>query len=301
MINAEEIQSRVHEGVQALRNQELDLAQQIFEDVLGVYPQSAAAHCNLGMIELIRQRPQAAIEHLKQAIQYDDRMYHAYLNLGSAYFVIGELEKAEQAYTKAAQIDPQNTDVHLNQGILYGQMGQLQKARHAFERVIKANSRSFQGLFMLSSINLEQNDLYPALANVLAALRLDPEHLESRILLAEIYRRMGRYDAAEQELLKLRSEQPELITPCVRLGIVYIETHRHGEALPLLEKAIDSGVDTLQVYELCGILYEEQGEMGQAQEMYQQILLLDPDNENAQQGLDRIQKLPQMGASLLGH
>jgi len=34
--------------------------------------------------------------------------------------------------------------------------------------------------------------------------------------------------------------------------------------------------------------------------MYQQILLLNPDNENALQGLDRIQKLPQMGASLMG-
>ena len=111
---------------------------------------------------------------------------------------------------------------------------------------------------------------------------------------------MGRYLAAETELLSLMNEHPDLLTSLVRLGIVYIESNRHAEALPLLEKAIEAGIDTLQVYELCGILYEEQGNLDKAQEMYQQILLLDPDNESALQGLNRIEKLPQMGASLLG-
>jgi tetratricopeptide (TPR) repeat protein len=68
----------------------------------------------------------------------------------------------------------------------------------------------------------------------------------------------------------------------------------------MLEKALEGGIDTPQVLELCGILYEEKGELEKAQETYQQILLVDPENENAAEGLARIERLPGLGASLLG-
>lgn len=295
-----ELEAKIQAGVAALRDSQIEQAEQLFRQALEMEPTSASAYCNLGMIELLRQSPQKAIPLLAKAVQYDDRLFHGYLNLGSAHFMLSDLAMAEQNYTKAAQLEPQNIDVHLNLGVLYGQAGQLEKARQAFERVLKLNGHFFQALFLLSSVYLETGDHYPALANVLGALRLESRHIESRILLAEIYRRMGRYDAAEVELKQLLEDIPDLQTPLVRLGIIYVETDRHNEALALFEQAIIQGVETLQVYELCGILYEERGDIDKAQETYQQILLMEPTNANALSGLERIQSRPNIGATLLG-
>ena len=95
-MSSPDLAEQIHAGVQALHAQELDQAQEIFESVIAQQPNSAAAHCNLGMIELVRQKPHHAIKHLEKAISFDDRMFHAYLNLGSAYFVTGNIVKSEQ-------------------------------------------------------------------------------------------------------------------------------------------------------------------------------------------------------------
>ena len=92
---SEVVEELIRTGVKLLRENDLDAAQSKFEELLELDAESALAYSNLGMIELLKQRPHFAIKHLEKAIELDDRLFHAYLNLGSAYFVTGDLTKYE--------------------------------------------------------------------------------------------------------------------------------------------------------------------------------------------------------------
>jgi Flp pilus assembly protein TadD len=55
---SDEIDSTLQEGIAALRENRLDEAEEKFLQLLELDPNSAAATCNLGMLELLRQSPQ---------------------------------------------------------------------------------------------------------------------------------------------------------------------------------------------------------------------------------------------------
>ena len=63
------------------------------------------------------------------------------------------------------------------------------------------------------------------------------------------------------------------------------------DAIPLLEKAISIDNSNLEVLEILAILYEEIGNKDRAEELYQEILLLDSENKSAAEGIERLEKL----------
>jgi hypothetical protein len=87
----------------------------------------------------------------------------------------------------------------------------------------------------------------------------------------------------------------------VRLGILYIETERHAEALPMLEKALEEeGWIRPKFWNCAGFCMRKKG-IGKSRRNLSTNLLLDSENENAAEGLKRIERLPGLGASILGN
>jgi len=65
----------------------------------------------------------------------------------------------------------------------------------------------------------------------------------------------------------------------------------HVEAIPILEKAIKIDNTNLEVIEMLAILYEVASNKDRAEELYQEILIIDPENKNANEGLKRLEEL----------
>jgi len=80
---------------------ELDRAAEIYTALVHDNPLDVTLHVNLGLVELKRGRPAAAIRALEVAVNLAPEHRRAHNYLGLAYYENGEIERAREAFLKA--------------------------------------------------------------------------------------------------------------------------------------------------------------------------------------------------------
>jgi tetratricopeptide (TPR) repeat protein len=87
----------------------------------------------------------------------------------------------------------------------------------------------------------------------------------------------GNFKDAEQRLLALTRQAPELSGPYANLGLLYQRAGRNVEAIAALERAIAINPRRAVYYNELGILYRREGKFDMAGKQYQKALDVDPD------------------------
>ena len=100
----------------------------IYEQVLRMDEQHAAAHINLGTIYYNRQDYARAEKHYRAAVEVDPRYALAYFDLGNVLDETGRVVEAIKAYETALLLAPTYGDAHYNLALAYEKMKQPRKA-----------------------------------------------------------------------------------------------------------------------------------------------------------------------------
>jgi superkiller protein 3 len=144
-------------------------------------------------------------------------------------------------------------------GVVYLKMGRPQDAGTAFTKAVEINpnfevTQANLGLYYLITQQREQ-----AVDHLSLAATLDPSKLRTQVFLGEALCGMGRCTEAEQVLKRVISLDPAFSLAYRRLGYVYIELKRYGEALEMFRQFMNSpqGENAAEVKQL--ILQLEQG------------------------------------------
>jgi tetratricopeptide (TPR) repeat protein len=87
----------------------------------------------------------------------------------------------------------------------------------------------------------------------------------------------GHFKEAEQRLLALTRQAPELSGPYANLGLLYQRAGRNIEAIAALERAISITPKRAVYYNELGILYRREGKFDMAGKQYRKALDVDPD------------------------
>jgi tetratricopeptide (TPR) repeat protein len=80
----------------------------------------------------------------------------------------------------------------LQLGQIYQELGQWQQAEALFRRVIAASPKLAEGHFALGWLFMEQGQFNPALTSLQKATRLDPQHGQAWLRLAQLYDHLQR-------------------------------------------------------------------------------------------------------------
>jgi len=103
----------------------------IYEKVLQLEPQHAAAHINLGTVYYNRQEYGKAEQHYRAAIEADPRYALAYFDLGNVLDETGRVPEAIKTYQTALTLAPTYADAHYNLALAFEKMKEPRKAlRH---------------------------------------------------------------------------------------------------------------------------------------------------------------------------
>lgn len=100
----------------------------VYEKVLEVDPNHAAAHINLGTLYYNRQEYTRAEKHYRRAIEVDSRYALAYFDLGNVLDETGRVPDAIAAYKAALLLAPTYADAHYNLALAYEKMREPRKA-----------------------------------------------------------------------------------------------------------------------------------------------------------------------------
>jgi serine/threonine protein kinase/tetratricopeptide (TPR) repeat protein len=159
---------------------DLPKAEETWKALLALYPDTSAAHNNLGRVRLLMKRyedaaasfkeairldpyllpsyvnlaniyldqqgdPEAAIAVCKKLLSYNDREAWGYGLLGRAYLGVGRPTDAVTAYERALEIGPVYTPVLDGLGAAYRELGRYDDALRVFLRTLDIDSRHVSG------------------------------------------------------------------------------------------------------------------------------------------------------------
>nr|MBK7069623.1 tetratricopeptide repeat protein [Deltaproteobacteria bacterium] len=97
-------------------------------------PQSAEAHQKLGVLCMYTERPDEAIEALREAVRLKPDMAHAHYSLGLAMRQKGLSEDGLLHVENAARLDPRDPTLQAGLGYMLAEGGRLQEAEAYQER-----------------------------------------------------------------------------------------------------------------------------------------------------------------------
>ncbi len=109
----------------------------VYERVLELDSQHAAAHINLGTLHYNRQDYKSAEEHYRRALTIDPRYALAHFDLGNVLDETGRVTEAVETYLTAINLAPSYADAHYNLALAYEKMKEPRKALKHWQAYVK--------------------------------------------------------------------------------------------------------------------------------------------------------------------
>ena len=195
-----------------------------------------------------------AIFSLSKAIELDSSKTTAYSYLGSALFEQGKYTEAIPFFKKRAEADPDNANAHLNLALSYLKLEQYRDAVEPLERVVE----------------------------------LKPDKASAHDLLARVYFNLDRFAHAKDSYLAELKLEPSKCEINANVGYCYLQLKNPAAGVPYLKKAVSCFPRNVSYLLMLGQSLETSGSVDDAYEYYMKVLTIDPNNQHAKDGRDRI-------------
>lgn len=266
----------------------------------------------------------SAIKVLSNALRFKPDWPVALNNLGKAYFHDGKTREAMRIYEDLVRIDPSNTETRTNYAILLIRQGRQSEAEKLLLEALEKNLKQPQAIMALASIYFQRNEVQRATEVLERYLKLDPDNPQVRRESGKYYLLLGHYERAEQDLLLSLNYEGDDIETLRNLANIYIKTNRinfvgkvqtriqrldpknvdvfkdlaehfiglgqKAQAIDFLRRYLSVRLDDLEILLLlAGLLYEQRN-LKEAQEAYEKVRLIDPENLHAASALSKIYK-----------
>lgn len=184
------------------------------------------------------------------------------------------LPLAQDAGARAVELNDGLAAAHVNLGAIYAATGQYPKAVGEFKRALELDRLSVDAYRELASAYEALNQASDAESTYRTAIDLRPGDWLSNGMLATFYYRHGRYREAETYFKRIIELTPDNASGYLNLGGLYIILSRYGEAEALLKRAIDIK-PTDRAYSNLGTVYYQLGRYADAVPIYEKAVELD--------------------------
>jgi tetratricopeptide (TPR) repeat protein len=229
-------------GLYRLHRMELSAAVECFEGALAREPDMAPAlaglaECYTSMASLgflpsteTFQKAKAAAE---RALEIDDGLADAHVELGVLWMAEYQWEKAEAELRRALELNPGHALAHIYYGGgIFGIQGRFEEASLHAQRAYEADPVSPTVLICFASDWLFRRNYDRAIEACERVLELDPRFPFAYLRMGHAYLLQGKYAEAESALKQIHTP----ILASGLLGYCYAHLGRYDEALSLLHQ-----------------------------------------------------------------
>jgi len=220
------------------RSGRLNVAEQLYRQILAEQPEHADAMHFLGVIAHQSGQMDAAINLMRRAIALNPCLASARCNLGNALKDQGRLDEAIAAYRQAIALDANHAESHNNLGNALNDGGQLDAAIAEYRRAIALRPDYAQAYSNLGASLHSKGQPDEAIAASRQAIALQPDYVEAHCNLGAALYSAARVDeaiAAYQHAIVLR---PNSVEAYSNLGAALCSERRLDEGIAAYRKAI---------------------------------------------------------------
>jgi len=176
-----------------------------YQKAIEIQPDYANAHNNLGIAIKELRDNKKAISSYQKAIQIDPNYAGAHNNLGIVFKKLGELQKAMSSFEKEIQINPNDSDAYNNLGTVFGELGELQKEKSCYEKSIQINPSNSDPYWNLHSHALDVDEAL----NILIKLNdIDNTFIKAKIMISALKGFKGKFEDFDTLIRSSESNHP---------------------------------------------------------------------------------------------
>lgn len=262
--------------------------EQMLEAALRLNPDFFPAQVQLAFYYLRNDQLQKA-EQILQQLQRESPGSAITLSVGGILQAKkGQLEAAEKSLQEALNLSPENPNVAFALADIYGQKDEYVKARKLYEKVLQVHPKNPDVPMRLAILDVKEGKMPNAVKRLQILLQDHPRSLKPRLLLSRLYLRDGKPDLARSVLEKAAADHPDSSEVLRELTQLYLATQQldraqeaAGQVLKLLPNTPDSHLLAAQV------AMSGQNWQG-AEQSLQKALTLDSKNLSALLGLGQL-------------
>jgi tetratricopeptide (TPR) repeat protein len=266
-------------GIDNLQLKELEL-----EKLLRQYPNNKNVIFAIGYINLNEAKNYLkAKEYFKEYINYDDKSYIAYNNIGLACHNLDEIESSEEYYNKGLELNPDSFEIFHNLGNLEAKKKNYTKAREFYNKTIGLYPNDAETFYNIAKIYTDFEDNFNlGKKNYLKAIELEPDFFMAYNNLASIYLREKNFKEAIKTLeLGLKYKSDDYVSLCNLATLTTLHLKDHTKAKRYYRESIR--LNNLYVSPKLGLaklmlLYFEDAE--EARELLLDAYNLEPSNQD---------------------
>jgi len=158
-------------AIQNQKENNLNVAKNLYQKILKLQPKFIEAHKNLGLIYQKSGEIDNARKHYEEIIKINPNLIIVQYNLALIFEQVGEDIKAQTCYKKIIENNPNVPDVHNNLGLLFQKLGKKKEANECYEKAIKIDPHYANAYNNLGSLNAELGKYKEAIDNYSTALK----------------------------------------------------------------------------------------------------------------------------------
>ncbi len=159
------------------------------------------------------------------------------------------------------------------QGLTLIESGEYEKALAVFKNLVNQQDNP-EYYFNIGYIKTNQNRHSEAIEAFSMATQLDRLFIKAYEAMARAYQAMGQKDKVE-ECLHVAAE-------------IYMDTDKLGSAEELLNEILESGSNSLNVFNTLGVIHRKKGDINQALNQYKKALKVHPDEPYIHYNMGRL-------------
>lgn len=244
-------------------------------------------YSHVGALLLETGRPNDAIPYLLQAIGLAPQDALAHRNLGKAYLVSNQLEKAQGELEKAAGIDPQNGPTHFLLAEVYRKRGQTDQAVAETKRYAEltgGHSSPDDPLHEARSL-IESNHLPDAEQALIRYLDIHKNSAEGHYLLGYVLFRLQKAKESLAEYTVAATFRTPTAQDLEVVGADYVLLQDYRDADKWFTKSLEWDPNNIQTLYYLGRAKYNENRFDEAIAVFLKCLRLDPRNVKAEDNL----------------
>ncbi|HEV2859752.1 MAG TPA: tetratricopeptide repeat protein [Pyrinomonadaceae bacterium] len=195
-------------------------------------PKNEAFRVRYGLLLVDTKAPAAAVIRLEEALRELPTSPRLWLALGIAQLAAGKNDDAQSSFARTLELDPRSVPALAYLGTAHAERGSYAEAVRLYERAIAADPKLSVPYYLAADALLKASDTDAARAEKYLgrAVELDPDFAPSRLALARLYERAGRWAEAAEHLERAVRLDPELAEARYHLGRVYRQLKRADDS-----------------------------------------------------------------------
>lgn len=196
-------------AVQRFRQSEIAEAEVLFRQILARNPRHGKAQHYLGVCCYQRGDYDAAVLHIRAALETDGASPFAHSNLGLALKRLQRMEEAVASFDAAIARSPNVAAFYNNRGLAYAEMRRFDAAEADFGKAIELDPNLAEAWSNRGKAVIELGRLDAALEHIDRAIALRPDFAEAYCNRALAHREMGKFAEAMESCKRVIAINPD--------------------------------------------------------------------------------------------